>query len=158
MSEYRVVIEDGIAVVTDAEGALISFDEFLLVLQALKKARTRYRIREVAGSLQACQQSAAWVFPSTRHDIRTSGGCVYFIRCSAQPGKIKIGFTNNLSGRTSTFAKEYGAEIEVLAFAQTYQYKLYEESLHLHFADYRFGTSEWFDETPVLEYLRGLMP
>ena len=80
--------------------------------------------------------------------------CVYFLRLDSLPGLIKIGFTHDLSARVSALKKEFMARgAMVVAWIEHENHKTIESALHNMFDDYR-AFREWFEEAPVLEFLK----
>lgn len=156
MKQYIVEINTADSVCLYEHGVPSSPEEYLRVIELLKNGYRQQKARTLLSSMDEIVRNGQIVFPKQRRDMFTSGDCVYFIQTESMPGVIKIGFTQSLTTRTRAFRHEYGAPITVVAFIKTIDHKNLEKAFHVYFADYRHEDSEWFDETPVLEFLKGL--
>lgn len=86
-----------------------------------------------------------------RAEVRAVGKGVYFIQGS-EGGPIKIGCSNDVQGRLSGLQTANPDRLAIIAFIPDVG-RDFEQTLHLQFARHRVRR-EWFEEAPVMEWLR----
>lgn len=69
--------------------------------------------------------------------------CVYFL---SRSDRIKIGLTTNLGQRLNTLHAD-ASDVQLLLVG----HRRLEAALHEHFADFRIGSTEWFELVPALK-------
>lgn len=74
--------------------------------------------------------------------------CVYLIRDLDVTGYTKIGRTNDLHSRLSTFGAKLPFKFQIVHIIETNDSRTIEHNLHKHFAKQRVNNSEWFSLTP----------
>lgn len=75
--------------------------------------------------------------------------CVYLIRDLDVTGFTKIGRTNDLHSRLSTFGAKLPFKFQIVHIIETNDSRTLEHNLHKHFAKQRVNNSEWFALSPA---------